>query len=219
MRTVIITTLALQMLPALADTVLDEILVTAQKREQNVIDVPISLSVLSGTYIEDRNFDTLEQVSANQPSVTVSPNSAASKIYMRGIGSQGNAGLDQSVSIYVDDVYHGRSRNMKSALVDIERIEFLKGPQSTYFGLNSSAGAIAVQTRNADFDSTNGYARATFGTDGALGTRIAYNRPMNEQFAVRAVVDWSTLDGYWNMVDPATGSAQGDSWVLSYRIS
>jgi outer membrane receptor protein involved in Fe transport len=106
MRVLVIATLLLSQVTVLADTVLEEIVVSAQKREQSLNEVPISLSVLPGAYIEQRDFNTLDEISANDPSFTISRNSNASKVYMRGIGSQGNAGLDQSVSIFIDEVYH-----------------------------------------------------------------------------------------------------------------
>ena len=192
-----------------SDSRLEELIVRAQKRDQSIEEVPLSLSVLSGAYLDQRNLTTLEQVTASQPAVTVSKNSAASKLYVRGIGSQGNAGLDQSVSVFIDEIYHGRSRNSKLALVDLEQLEILKGPQSVYFGFNSSAGAIAVQTRKPELDEQRGYFRALIGTDDEQGLRAAYNLPVGEQFAVRLVADHSSSDGYWDMVDPQTGAFVG----------
>ncbi|MEM7358821.1 MAG: TonB-dependent receptor [Pseudomonadota bacterium] len=189
---------------------LEEITVQAQKRDQLAAQVPISMSVLDSDYLARSNFATLESLSANQPGLDLSRNSSSSKIFMRGVGSQGNAGLEQSVSIYVDEVYHGRSRSIKSALVDIEQIDILKGPQGTFFGLNSSAGAIAIRTRGAELNAQQGFAQAVVGTDGELSGTLAYNLPLSDTFATRLVANLSSADGFWTMVDPNSGEKTGE---------
>ena len=93
---------------ALAD--LEEVIVTAQKRSQKIENVAISVAVVPGSFLDDRNIATLEDLTANFPAIVVAKNSGATKLYMRGIGSQGNAGLDQAVATFVDEIYHGRSR-------------------------------------------------------------------------------------------------------------
>ncbi len=197
------------MINAPAAAVLEEITVTAQKKPERVERVPISLSVLSGDFLATRGLENLEQLSANHPGLDISRNSAAGKVFMRGIGSQGNAGLDQSVSVFLDEIYHGRSRSNKAILADVERIEVLRGPQSTYFGMNSSAGAVAVTTRKAELDQQGGYLRSRVGSDGWRGLSIAYNLPVTDRFAVRAVADYSSLPDVWTMVDPLSGKKTG----------
>jgi len=162
-------------------------------------------SVLSADYLDQRQYQTLEQVSATQPGLTISKNSNASKIFLRGIGSQGNAGMEQSAATFIDGVYHGRSRSTKAALVDLEQVEILKGPQSIHLGVNSSAGAISIKTRGAALDETKGYLETNFDDYGEFGVTAAYNLAVTNEFAVRAVINADTSGGFWDMVDPVSG--------------
>jgi iron complex outermembrane recepter protein len=110
---------------------LEEILVTAQKREQNLQDVPISVAAISGEKIQNKGYTRLEDVSSSIPTLHVGEAQITSQIFIRGIGSGVNAGFEQSVGTYVDGVYFGRGRQSRGTLFDIERVEVLKGPQGT----------------------------------------------------------------------------------------
>lgn len=203
-------------------SVLDEVVVTAEQKNQPIEEVPVSVVILEGRYLESMGITNLAQLTERLPAVTISRNSNASKIYIRGVGSQGNAGLDQTVSTYIDKIYHPRSRDTKTALVDIEQIELLRGPQSTYLGLNANGGAFAIETRKANLDRAEGYARISAGTDDAQRYTLAYGFPASETIALRGVLDISRFDGYWRMVDPQTGERTGTGGGLQrqlYRVS
>lgn len=201
---------------------LDEIVIYGQKDERALKDAPISVSVLSAAYLEDRRFQTLEQITAFEPGVDVSKNSGASKVFVRGIGSQGNAGLDQSAATFIDGIYFGRSRSNKAALIDVEQVEILKGPQSVHLGVNSSAGAFVVQTRAASLAASEGFADLQVGNYGEIGGTLAYNLAATDTFALRGVVSADRSSGFWDIVDPVTGellsnNTGGNSQL--YRLS
>jgi iron complex outermembrane receptor protein len=121
----------------------EEVVVTAQKREQNIQDVPISMEVVSGTKLAEFHTDTLKELSI--PNMNVGAVGGNDVIYIRGFGSPSqNYGFDQSVSLYVDGVYAGKSRQFMSPFFDIQRIEVLRGPQGALFGKNTAAGAISI---------------------------------------------------------------------------
>ena len=132
-----------------------EIVVTARRREERAQDVPIALSVISERTLAASGDYTLGQVQQLVPSLFVSGGNARNtNINIRGLGSNAitNDGLENGVGFYVDDVYYGRVGQSQFDLVDLDRIEVLRGPQGTLFGKNTTAGAISVTTRAPSFD-------------------------------------------------------------------
>ena len=128
--------------------VLEEVLVTARKREESLMDAPVALTAVQGEYMDRSGITNLEQLSAQVPGLQVGRALQTSSIYIRGIGSGFNKGFEQSVGMYVDGIYQVRSRQFTQSLVDLERVEVLRGPQSILFGKNTVAGAIKVETAN-----------------------------------------------------------------------
>ncbi len=206
----------LQILPALSEESpelaeqntareIELITVTAQKREQASLQVPVSTQVVSGEELAIKEIADLQALSAQQPSFLASPNSSSSKLFMRGMGSQGNAGMDQAVSVYIDQVYHGRSRIIKGSLFDVEQLDILKGAQGTYFGLNTIAGALHLQTAKASLADEEGYLTLSAGSNNRLNGAMAYNQKLSENLALRTAVKVQQDDGHWHMVDPVAG--------------
>lgn len=133
---------------------LDEVVVTAQKRETNLQDTPISITVLSSTSLEDRQAISLGSLTDGAiPALRVAPfvgRSSALNIGIRGVGASFDANQparDAGVGVYVDGVFLGRSQGLGTALLDVERIEVLKGPQGTLFGRNTMGGAVNIVTK------------------------------------------------------------------------
>jgi len=126
--------------------ILEEIVVTAQKRTESLHDVPISIVALSGERIEAAGINKLDELQSYIPNLTVTETGIGTLLFMRGIGSGINQGFEQSVGTYVDGVYHGRAQQSRMPFLDIERVEVLRGPQSTLFGKNSIAGALNIST-------------------------------------------------------------------------
>jgi iron complex outermembrane receptor protein len=131
-----------------------EVTVTARHQVERAQDVPVALSVLSGATLEKTGAYTLTDLQQQTPSLTAyNGNPRNSSLGIRGIGvSSASDGLDSSVGIYVDNVYLGRPGMALSDLIDVDRVEVLRGPQGTLFGRNSSAGVVNITTRGPSFD-------------------------------------------------------------------
>ncbi|WP_337188165.1 TonB-dependent receptor [Phenylobacterium sp.] len=122
-----------------------EVVVTAQKRAESLQDVPISMEVVSGAKIADFGVTDFKQMIRFTPNVSVLTTAGNDVIYIRGFGSPPtNYAFDQSVSMYLDGVYAGKSRQAQAPLFDLERVEVLRGPQGALFGKNTPAGAVSL---------------------------------------------------------------------------
>ncbi|BFM15429.1 TonB-dependent receptor [Maricurvus nonylphenolicus] len=126
--------------------VLEEVIVTAQKRSQSMQDVPLSVSAIGGEQISDMNMTGLDDLSGYVPNLTINEGGTSTNIYIRGFGSGANVGFEQSVGMYIDGIYAGRDRQFRSPFLDLERVEVLRGPQGILFGKNTIAGAINITT-------------------------------------------------------------------------
>ena len=142
---------------AAADDI-DAVVVTARLREEDAQQVPIALSVLDGDSLDLGNTTNLAQLTQLAPSSNfVSPNPRNTALTIRGLGSsvvavaQANDGLEPGVGFYIDGVYHARPASAAFDLLDLERVEILRGPQGTLFGKNTTAGALNISTRAPDF--------------------------------------------------------------------
>jgi len=131
-----------------------EVVVTARHQVERAQDVPVALSVLTGGGLERTGAFTLADVQQQTPSLTTfNSNPRNSSLAIRGIGvSSASDGLDTSVGVYVDNVYLGRPGMALADLIDVDRVEVLRGPQGTLFGRNSSAGVVNITTRAPSFD-------------------------------------------------------------------
>lgn len=171
-----------------------EIIVTAQRREQRQQDVPISIAVVDGAQIARDNLTSLAAVADRQANVRITPG-PFDQLNIRGIGSSNNTGFEQSVATFVDGVYRSRPRAIRSALFDIERVEILKGPQTTFFGNNAIAGALNIATRKPDQEFAVN-ATALYGTYNEYVVEAGITVPLNEMFSVRFAGRLSGMDGY-----------------------
>ena len=124
--------------------VLEEVVVTAQIREQSLQDVPISVSAVAGEDIEDRSIDNLTSLSASIPNFTVAESQIDTSISIRGVRSGSNKGFEQSVPMNFDGISYPRSQLARTPLVDLERVEVLRGPQPTLFGKNAIGGVVSI---------------------------------------------------------------------------
>lgn len=175
---------------------IEEVIVTAQKREQTIQDVPISILVTSGDVISKQQIGNLEELSLRLPNVMIKQGPASNQLYIRGVGSSISGGFEQSVGTFVDGIYHGRSRYTQGALVDIDRVEVLRGPQSIYFGNNAIGGAFNVTTRRPS-EEWEGYVQSGWEFEHEeLTVEAAAGGPLTDSFGIRFAVSYSDLDGY-----------------------
>lgn len=156
---------------AQTNTTVQEVLVTARRRTESLQDVPLSISALSGAQLERSGVTTLEQVTKIQPSLQlISSNARNTAVTIRGLGSNTgltNDGLENGVGIYVDEVYFARPGSAVVELLDVARVEVLRGPQGTLFGKNTTAGAVSLTTRDPTFE-PEGQLEVTAGNYGYL---------------------------------------------------
>ncbi|MDG9926522.1 MULTISPECIES: TonB-dependent receptor [unclassified Pseudomonas] len=147
--------------------VLDEVKVSARHREESAQQVPIALTVLDGEQLNDAGIYRTEDMQQRAPSLLVSaPNARYTSYGIRGLGSSSfNDGIDGSVGVFLDGVYLGRQGMSLYDLVDLQRVEVLRGPQGTLYGKNTSAGAINISSRAPTFE-PEGSAEVSFGEHG-----------------------------------------------------
>lgn len=131
---------------------LEEIIVTAQKREQSLSQVPISISVLGGEALTEKSVSNLQDMAATVPNFQITKTGLTTQTFIRGIGSGNDPAFEQSVAQYVDGINYGRAALTRAPFFDTQRVEVLRGPQSILFGKNSTAGALSViAARPTDF--------------------------------------------------------------------
>ena len=199
------------------DLALDEVIVTAQKREENLQDVPISISAVSGEQIDNLGIQDFLDFSDQVPGLRlVTPRGdAATSIGIRGISSGFNRGFEQSVALVVDGVYNSRAEAYRAGMLDVERVEVLKGPQGTLFGKNSTAGVVSLVSKDPgdEFDvSITGRA----GSEGARGLLTTVDVPLGDWLAMRVAYNDYSRDGYVeNTFDAVDGGSVDDR---NYRI-
>jgi len=176
---------------------LAEIVVTAQKRAEGLSDVPISISAVTGETIEAYGQTNLESVSSSIPNLKITQTAIANRIAIRGIASGDNKGFEQSVAMFVDGVYYGRDQLSRMPLVDLQRIEVLRGPQPTLFGKNAIAGAVNVVSRRPS-DEFEGSVSASYEFE-HKEKRITgvLSGPISDNVGARVVGYYRDMDGYF----------------------
>jgi iron complex outermembrane recepter protein len=182
---------------SVATAQIEEIIVTATKRAENIQDVPISISAYSGDFLEESDIRTLQDLSLYAPNFTFATSSQPTnaRIFIRGIGSVGNSAIETSVGVFVDGVYYPRPGSVIGNLLDIETAEVLRGPQGTLFGRNTAAGALNLTTRNPT-DQVEGYVQAGVGDYGAYSLEGVVNTPFSDKVAGRLAAKYTQRDGY-----------------------
>ncbi|MDJ0708743.1 MAG: TonB-dependent receptor [Woeseiaceae bacterium] len=182
-----------------AGGILEEITVVAQKREQNIMDVPVAITAVTGAQIENAGIKDMIDLQLNVPGLIVggSQTTTTSNFSIRGIGStSNNFGVESSVGLYVDGVYRSRQSSLINELVDVEAVEVLRGPQGTLFGKNTAAGAIQVRTVAPSTDSYDAFIDVTAGSLDLQRISGAVNIPLTDNLAFRGTVFSSQRDGY-----------------------
>ena len=181
-----------------AQGVLEEIVVTAQKREQNLQDVGVSISVVNGDFVRTMGIETGIELTRMVPGLIANGSSNTdNKFAIRGVGSlvTNFTGAETSVGVYLDNVYSGQTYLGGSNFFDVDHIEVVKGPQGTLFGRNTSAGAISVTSKKAEREQTYLDTRIGFGNEDQQIYEVLGNYSIASDWGVRAGVQYQKRDG------------------------
>ena len=203
---------------------LEEVVVTAQKREQSLQDVPISITAISGERIQDAAINSFNDLDNYVPNFRVSENAIATSITLRGISVGANQSFEQSVGTFVDGVYLGRMRQLRLGFFDLDQVEVLRGPQSVLFGKNTLAGAVNIRSASpvvggetsgrfsVSQESYNGQVYEGF-LQGSLSDTFAV------RIAARERSDEGYLDNKFVEVDPDVFDSAPQTDEQIFRIS
>ncbi len=194
----------------------DVIIVTATKRVEKLTEVPIAISVLGAEDIDQTSIRELSEISEYIPNVQISNGTDfRSVITIRGVGSSSrNIGFDSRVGVYVDGVYMGQSPSVNQELLDLERVEVLRGPQGMLFGKNTVAGAISLVTVKPSQE-FYGQVSADIGNYNYREFKGMVNIPLGEKVAAKFSISKTDRDGYVDNI--TTGNTLADKDVLAYR--
>jgi len=176
----------------------NEIIVTASKRSQTLQDTPVAVSVTSAADLENSQIRDLIDLQSSVPSLRVGQlqSSANTNFIIRGFGNgANNAGIEPSVGVFIDGVYRSRSAAQVGDLPNVERIEVLRGPQSTLFGKNASAGVISIITQKPQFD-FGGSLEASYGNYDAIVVKGDVTGPISDTIAFSIGGNYNRRDGY-----------------------
>jgi iron complex outermembrane recepter protein len=177
---------------------LEEIVVTARKRAENLQEIPVAVTAISAAQVAHKDLTNLERISASTPQFQVgrASNGAGAALTLRGIGSPASSiGVEQSVAIVVDQVYYGQGRIINEGFFDLAQVEILKGPQALFYGKNATAGVVALTTADPgskpEYIFKGGY---EFGAKQGYGEAIA-SIPVTDNFGIRVALRGSKMWG------------------------
>mgnify|MGYP001820354901 FL=1 len=198
---------------------IEEIIVTAQHREQSIQDVPIAISAYSGELIRELDMNDMWDV------LTLTPGFAGgsggtwmNSISVRGIRTNDfGVGGDTSVGLFKDGVYQGRQGGAVTSFYDMERAEALRGPQGFLYGRNTISGAINTFTNKPNTEGVEGLTQMTVGQDNLVDVEAAFNVPLSDSWAMRAAARHISVDGY--MTNQFDGAKVGDFESTAARLS
>lgn len=204
--------------PSAADH--DDIVVYAQKRAENLQDVPLSISAYGPAQLDTFAISDTSDLSNIAPNVQLGNQAVFRSIatfFIRGIGQQGvESSVDPSVAVFVDGVYRARSAGAITKLLDVEAVEMLRGPQDALYGRNAFAGAISARSQRAKLGVTEGFAEVEYGNYNALVLNGAINIPLDtDRLALRVAAQYRRDDGF--MFSKSTGKHIGGMEVATFR--
>jgi iron complex outermembrane recepter protein len=210
--------------PVLAQSVApatEVVIVTAQKREQSLQDVPIAITVVSGAELSTANLNSATELRFIVPSIQFSDsaNLRGEGFAIRGVGTNTFAdGVEQAVGVAIDGVVLGRSGMGAADLLDISRVEVLRGPQGMLFGKNASAGLISITT-NKPTQNLQGSLRASYATENEIKLEGVFNAPLGDKAAFRIAAGQTMRDGY--ILNVANGQKLNDrnEWGARAKLS
>ena len=202
-------------------TAVDDIIVTARRREESLQDVPVAVTAVSGEQLEARGAADITELARSVPSLTLNAARGSNSTlisFIRGVGQQDPLwGFDPGVGLYIDDVYVARPQAAVLDLFDVERLEVLRGPQGTLYGRNTIGGAIKYVTRRIDAEEPEGSIRASYGSYNQRDVIASTELPLAEGFKVSAAVGRYLRDGFGTNLN--TGNDHYNKDVTAFRAS
>ncbi len=199
---------------------LEEVVVTAQKKAESLQDAPISLTAFGQQELETKGINSLSDIGANVPSMSIQPfpiNNATLRIFIRGIGiSDAQITQDPPVGVYMDGVYIARSTGTALDVADLERIEILRGPQGTLYGRNTTGGAVNLVTRKPSTEALEFEQKFTVGDRSLFTSKTSANIPVTDTLAAKLAFMTTQQDGFIENTGP--GGDYGDREVQGYRL-
>jgi iron complex outermembrane recepter protein len=188
---------------------LGDIIVQARKVDENLQDVPVAVTVLSGADLQAQNAQKVQDIARFTPGLTIRPGSStpsAITITLRGqVQTDILATLDPSVGTYVDGVYWARSYGLNGDFLDTQSVQVLKGPQGTLFGRNTTGGALLINSNDPDASEFSGRISATYGRFNEMQGTAVLNAPLaKDRVAIRLAAQRTKRDGFTTNVAPAT---------------
>ena len=211
--------------PLAAEPVMEEVIVTAQKREQSLMDVPISITAVSSESMQANLVDDIFDLRAVTPSLdirAVDPPGVGTSFALRGLGnSVFNMGFEPAVGTFVDGVYRSRSGLLAASdFADIDRVEILKGPQGTLFGRNTSAGVVHFVSKRPSTEAMEGMAQVTFEEHNRARFKGSINVPFSDQLAGRFSANIGTGDGWLDNVGNGDSELHDlDRWTIKGQLA
>lgn len=194
----------------------NDIVVTATKRETTLQEIPVAVSVTSAEVLERDQIRDIRDLQTVVPSLSVGQrqSSANTGFFIRGFGNgANNAGIEPSVGVFIDGVYRSRTASSISDLPNVTRIEVLRGPQSTLFGKNASAGVISVVTEEPQF-TFGGNAELTYGNYDQLLGRLYVTGPLADVVAVSVATGFNQRDGFFEDLGTGNRTSDRDRWFV-----
>ena len=187
---------ALFLSPAAQTQVLEEIIVTAQRREQSILEVPISLEAFTSNTLSQQGLRTLADLANFSPSVEIDVNSVDQASTVRGLGTYArNFGVEGAVPIFVDGTHYGRVPMVMGGFMDLERLEVLRGPQPIAFGHNATAGAFNLVTRTPGPE-MQGDVSVEYGNFGRVNFAGGVGGPITDTLEIRLAGKWDKETGF-----------------------
>ena len=173
---------------------------TAQKRTENVQDVPISVAAFSGDTLEKQNVVNIEGLAKVTPNLNVAKGAQTSyvRLAIRGIGAASNTTVEPSVAVFLDGAYVPRVGAVVSSMLDIKSVEVLRGPQGTLFGRNASVGAVSFHTAQPQYGDLSGEVTGEIGNGDRYKVTGIVNVPISDQAAFRFAGSQQWFRGYWH---------------------
>ncbi|MET0988463.1 MAG: TonB-dependent receptor [Steroidobacteraceae bacterium] len=201
---------------------LEEIVVTAQKREQNVQETPLSITAVTGDALEKIGVTTVQELNRVDPALQIGQATGTVTTFIRGIGNPvTTAGNEASVPVYIDDVYFVRASTTFFDLASVERVEILKGPQGTLFGRNASGGVISIYTKDPNLEEAEADVRLGYANYDTRDAKGYFSVPLGSTVAANLAISYHDQNDGWgknrelaNPLDTSQGYAPGgdDYW-------